>query len=70
MPKKAKNSLVANINKRKKAGTSRKKSESTISDEAYHNMQLNLGKSKKKGTKKKAAKKKGVKKKAAKKPQE
>ena len=31
----AKNSLVGNINKRKKAGTSRPKSESTISPKAY-----------------------------------
>ncbi len=31
----AKNSLVSNINKRKKAGTSRSKKKSTISDKAY-----------------------------------
>ena len=31
-------SLYANINKRKKAGTSRSKKDSTISDEAYANM--------------------------------
>lgn len=32
-------SLYANINKRKKAGTSRSKKDSTISPEAYKNMQ-------------------------------
>ena len=44
MPAKAKpaakkNSLVANINKRKKAGTSRPKKKSTVSDAAYKKMQ-------------------------------
>jgi hypothetical protein len=34
----AKNSLVANINKRKKLGTSRPKSKSTVSKKAYSNM--------------------------------
>ncbi len=38
MPKK-KNSLVENINRRKKDGTSRSKKESTVSPEAYHEMQ-------------------------------
>lgn len=52
MPKKAKNSLVANINKRKKAGTSRKKSETTISDEAYQNMKLGWPKKEKKSARK------------------
>ena len=33
-----KNSLVANINRRKKAGTSRSKHDSTISPEAYSEM--------------------------------
>jgi|TARA_B110000046_G_C12624566_1_gene246134 hypothetical protein len=33
-----KNSLVANINKRKKAGTSRPKSKSTVSKKAYSAM--------------------------------
>lgn len=33
-----KNSLVGNINKRKKAGTSRSKSKSTISKKAYSSM--------------------------------
>jgi hypothetical protein len=37
--KKAKNSLVDNINKRKKAGTSRSKAKSTISKKAYRDMQ-------------------------------
>ncbi len=59
MAEKTKNSLVGNINKRKKAGTSRKKSESTISPEAYKNMQLGWPSSKKKkAARKKAAKKK------------
>lgn len=34
-----KNSLVANINRRKKAGTSRSKADSTISAKAYRDMQ-------------------------------
>jgi hypothetical protein len=33
-----KNSLYGNINKRKKAGTSRPKSKSTVSAKAYSNM--------------------------------
>jgi hypothetical protein len=37
--KKQKNSLVNNINKRKKAGTSRSKKNSTISPKAYKDMQ-------------------------------
>jgi len=36
---KQKNSLVNNINKRKKAGTSRSKKNSTISPKAYRDMQ-------------------------------
>lgn len=32
-------SLVKNMNKRKKAGTSRPKSKSTVSDKAYKDMQ-------------------------------
>jgi hypothetical protein len=35
MAKKAKNSLVGNINRRRKAGTSRPKSKSTVSKSAY-----------------------------------
>ena len=41
-------SLVENINKRKKAGTSRSKKKSTISAKAYKDMQNYWGKSKKK----------------------
>jgi len=41
-------SLVENINKRKKAGTSRSKKKSTISPKAYKDMQNNWGKKKKK----------------------
>jgi hypothetical protein len=36
-----KNSLVNNINKKKKAGTSKPKSESSVSDENYHDMKTN-----------------------------
>ena len=35
MEKKQKNSLVGNINRRRKAGTSRSKSKSTVSPKAY-----------------------------------
>ena len=38
----AKNSLVGNINKRKKAGTSRSKKKSTISDKAYNDQETIL----------------------------
>ena len=40
--------LYANINARKKAGTSRPKSKSTITDKAYKNMQAGFPKKKKK----------------------
>tara|TARA_R100000808_G_C2012239_1_gene64268 strand:- start:331 stop:495 length:165 start_codon:yes stop_codon:yes gene_type:complete len=40
-------SLYRNINKRKKAGTSRPKSKSTISDKAYKNMKAGFPKKKK-----------------------
>ena len=60
-----KNSLVGNINKRKKAGKSRPKSRSTVSKESYD--QMEKGWPKKKAAKKKSAKKKAAKKKAAKK---
>jgi hypothetical protein len=53
-----KNSLVNNINKRKKAGKSRNKNKSTISKDAYSEMQK--GWPKKKGAKKKTAKKKSA----------
>ena len=42
-----KNSLVGNINKRKKAGTSRSKKKSTISPKAYKDMQKGWPKKKK-----------------------
>jgi hypothetical protein len=40
-PKKGakKNSLVNNINAKKKAGTSKSKNDSTVSDKDYHDMQ-------------------------------
>lgn len=60
---KKKNSLVANINKRKKAGKSRSKKKSTISDEAYSEMEKGWPKSKRKKPAKKKAKKKTEKKK-------
>lgn len=40
-------SLVKNINKRRKAGTSRPKSKSTISPKAYKAMKNNWGKKRK-----------------------
>ena len=40
-------SLYANINRRKKFGTSRSKSKSTISDKAYANMKAGFPKKKK-----------------------
>jgi hypothetical protein len=46
-----KNSLVANINRRKKAGTSRSKKDSTISSESYDQMQKGWPKSKKRKAK-------------------
>ena len=45
---KRKNSLVGNINKRKKAGKSRSKKDSTISPAAYADMKRGWGKKKKK----------------------
>lgn len=42
-------SLVRNINKRKKAGTSRPKSKSTVSEKAYKDMQKGWPKKSKKG---------------------
>ena len=44
----AKKGLYYNINKRKKAGTSRSKKNSTISDKAYNNMKAGFPKKKKK----------------------
>ncbi len=46
-------SLYKNINKRKKAGTSRPKSKSTISPKAYKDMQKGFPNSKKNKAKKK-----------------
>lgn len=43
-------SLVENINKRKKAGTSRSKKKSTVSPKAYSNMKAGWPKKKKKKT--------------------
>ena len=48
----AKKGLYANINARKKAGTSRTKKKSTISKKAYKNMQAGFPKKKKKKKKK------------------
>ena len=44
-------SLYENINKRKKAGTSRSKKKSTVSAKAYKNMQAGFPKKKKKKSK-------------------
>tara|TARA_B100000212_G_scaffold149106_1_gene112086 strand:- start:18387 stop:18551 length:165 start_codon:yes stop_codon:yes gene_type:complete len=52
----AKKGLYYNINKRKKAGTSRSKKNSTISEKAYKNMQAGFPKSKKKTDKLKMSK--------------
>ena len=43
----ARKGLYYNINKRKKAGTSRSKKDSTISPQAYRNMQAGFPKKKK-----------------------
>ena len=51
----AKQGLYANINAKKKAGTSNPKSKSTISPEAYANMQAGFPNSKKNKAKKKTA---------------
>ena len=45
-------SLYENINKRKRAGTSRPKSKSTVSDKAYSNMKAGFPNSKKNKNKK------------------
>lgn len=45
-------SLYANINKRRKAGTSRSKSNSTISDKSYADMKAGFPNSKKNKAKK------------------
>lgn len=56
MAAKKKNSLVENINRRKRAGTSRPKSRSTVSSESYERMEEGWGE-KAKGAKKKASRK-------------
>ena len=48
MVKKKKNSLVGNINKRRKKGISRSKKKSTISAKAYANMKAGFPKKKRK----------------------
>jgi hypothetical protein len=58
MAAKKKNSLVANINRKKRAGTSRPKSRSTISDEAYRDMRAGWPRTAKKRKKKKKKKSK------------
>ena len=65
MASKRKNSLVANINRRKRAGKSRSKSRSTVSKESYDQMEKGWPKkaSRKKASKKKSSKKKSSKKK-------
>ena len=55
MASKRKNSLVANINRRKRAGKSRSKSRSTVSKESYDQMQKGWPKSGKKKTARKRA---------------
>lgn len=63
-----KNSLVANINRRKRAGKSRSKAASSVSAESYEQMRRGWpDAAKKKAKKKKAAKKKTAPKKASKK---
>ena len=62
-----KNSLVANINRRKKAGTSRSKSSSTVSKKAYGDMKEGWPAKKKAAGKKTAAKKTAAKKTGARK---
>ncbi|MBM0106272.1 hypothetical protein JM946_16180 [Steroidobacter sp. S1-65] len=61
MASKRKNSLVANINRRKRAGKSRPKSRSSVSKDSYEQMQKGWPQA----SKKKAAKKKTSKKKAS-----
>jgi len=51
MPTKKKNSLVNNINKKKKAGSSKPKSTSTVSKKAYSEIEKGYAKKKSKMTK-------------------
>lgn len=55
-----KNSLVANINRRKRAGKSRPKSRSTVSKESYSEMQRGWPSSRKKKSSKKSGSSKGA----------
>ena len=55
---KKKNSLVNNINKRKKAGKSRSKKRSTVSKESYSQMQKGWPKARKRRAAKKSSSKK------------
>jgi hypothetical protein len=65
---KKRNSLVENINRRKRAGKSRPKSKSTVSKKSYKDMQKGWPKSgKKKASSKKSTKKKASKRKSTKK---
>lgn len=68
MASKRKNSLVNNINRRKRAGKSRPKSRSTVSKGAYAEMQKgwpHSAKKKQAGKKKQAAKNKAARKQSA-----
>lgn len=65
MASKRKNSLVENINRRKRAGKSRPKSRSTISKESYEQMEQGWPKSAGSRKRPPARKSGGVKKKAA-----
>ena len=68
MAKKKRNSLVENINRRKRQGKSRSKSRSTISKKSYRDMQKGWPKSdKKKSSEKKSSKKRSTKKNSTKK---
>jgi hypothetical protein len=74
MAKKKRNSLVENINRRKRAGKSRSKSRSTVSKDSYRQMQKGWpnsrkkkSASKKKSTKRKSTTKRSTKKRATKK---
>jgi hypothetical protein len=69
MASKRKNSLVNNINRRKRAGKSRPKSKSTVSKQAYRDMKQGWPGSRKKktGAKRKATKRQGGRKAAKKK---
>jgi hypothetical protein len=56
-----KNSLVNNINARRRKGKSRPKSKKTVSKDSYKNMQSGWGRKKKKSGRKKPGPKKGSK---------